>query len=215
MGSGLLLLVLSYVAMDGYDDFKPTGLSFAERVGEPEEFDAAVGKIALEFSFLEDTTRNLIVLLSGTDPKIGNALVAQLSFRQKLDVLSSVVRLQVSKRTQPEQLDILEGPRGFNDLLRMCQRAEELRNSYLHSSYSNVERIRISASARRGLRVHREPVDSSLLLDVADFIGYAGMELEQLPGLLNMADSISSSGNSTTYSKDGSPVAKFVLGDFQ
>ena len=51
--------------MKYYQDFSRTSEPFEERIGPPDQFAAAMGNLALGFSFMEDTTRNLIVLLSG------------------------------------------------------------------------------------------------------------------------------------------------------
>ena len=49
--------------MKYHSDFEPSGESFAERIGTPDAFDAAIGRIVLGFRFLEDTARNIIILL--------------------------------------------------------------------------------------------------------------------------------------------------------
>jgi hypothetical protein len=192
-------------------DFKPSGTSFVDRIGEPDEFDAAMGRIALAFSFLEDTARNVLLLLSGTKNEIGNILAAELSFRQKLDVTASLARQTLGSLATPtEQLNAQED---IQELVSMCRRSAELRNTYLHSSYAGRERAKLSARGHDGLRVHRESVDAALLLDVADFITYAGMELECLPLLLGVADNVSATEHSIVYLKDGSVVATFKFGE--
>lgn len=196
--------------MKYFEDFTSSGNSFGERVGQPDEFDAAMGRIALGFSYLEDTTRNVIVLLSGAHPEIGHIMVAELSFRQKLDVLGSMVRQRVhssfAASNDPGGEDYVD------ELLSLCHRAEELRNAYLHSSYEGGERAKLSAKARHGLRIQREHVDSGLLLDVADYIVYAGTELEGLPILVEVADRVTGGPGFVSYSKSGSIVATFKFG---
>jgi hypothetical protein len=76
--------------MKYYRDFARTGQSFAERCGEPDEFDAAMGRIALSFSFMEDTARNMILVLSGAQLEVGRILTAELSFRLKLGLFRNV-----------------------------------------------------------------------------------------------------------------------------
>lgn len=198
--------------MKFYDEFRRTGLTFVERVGDPDEFHAAMGHIALAFSYLEDTARNLIVLLSGTTTEMGHIMTAELSFRQKLDVLGSLVRYRLSTLTEPlDDIHTLE--QSTEELFKACHRAEELRNMYFHSSYTGDERAKFSAKARHGLRVQRESVDSSRLLDVADYIVYIGMELEHLPVFMGIADLTSRSEDSISYSKKGAVVATFKFGE--
>jgi hypothetical protein len=198
--------------MKRYEDFKRSGIPFTDRIGEPAEFDAAMGRIALGFSFLEDTARNVILLLSGTGAEIGHILAAELSFRQKLDVAASLARHLLRGLAEPtEQLDALE--ENIEELIWICRRSEELRNTYLHSSYTGRERAKHSAKGHYGLRVHRESVDAALLLDVADFIVHAGMELEGLPLLLGIADTVGGADDSIAYVKNGSVVATFRFGE--
>jgi hypothetical protein len=198
--------------MKHYEDFKPSGDSFAERIGDPTEFDAAFGHLALGFSFLEDTAHNVIVLLSGTKSEIGHIMAAGLSFRQKLDVLGSLAHHHLGVlNTTAEHLDYLEEIIG--EMLWICRRAEELRNTYLHSSYSGPKRAKFSAKADRGLRVHLESVNSALMLDVSDFIVSAGMELEGLPLLLEIADTVGGNDEYISYEKNGSVVATFRFGE--
>jgi hypothetical protein len=198
--------------MKHYDDFKLSGESFAERIGEPDEFDAAIGHLALGFSFLEDTAHNVIVLLSGTKSELGHIMAAGLSFRQKLDVVASLARHHLGTLNKAaEDLHGLE--EWLGEILWICRRSEELRNTYMHSSYSGRRRAKFSANAYHGLRVHLESVDAALLLDVSDFIVSAGMELEGLPLLLDIADMVGGTGDCIKYEKKGAVVATFRFGE--
>lgn len=193
--------------MKYYEDFSPSFDSFGDRIGPPDEFDAAMGRIALGFSFLEDTARNLIVLLSKTDRKTGYTLAAHLSFKQKIDVLEALVAHEL------ETLSDEDLKKQIREMFILCRRSEELRNSYLHSSYAGTVRAKFSAKDKRGLRITKEQVSSALLLDVADFIVAAGMEIEGLPMLFGYGDSQSSGADFTEYIKDGKVIAKFRFGE--
>jgi hypothetical protein len=197
--------------MKYYQDFFRTGQSFEERIGDPREFDAAMGRIALSFSFLEDTARNVIMLLAGTEFRVGCILTAELSFRQKLNALASLIKQQLLTLAAKEQRPQIEEQ--TRELLALCWSSDDLRNTYLHSSYSLEARAKLTAKWKQGLRIHVEPVDSALLLDVADFIADSGMELEFLPMLLGIADRVSSHGDSLSYSKNGSVIATFQFGE--
>src|ERR1700731_721313 len=147
--------------MKYFHDFESTGLSFAERVGDPEELDAAIGKITLDFQYLEDTARNLIVLLSKADSKVAHIMTAELSFRQKLDVLASLVRhLLPTLSPSSDGPSAQDAQEALRELVVVCRRAEEFRNTYLHSRYFRERRSKISAKGKQGLRVYREAVDS-------------------------------------------------------
>jgi hypothetical protein len=197
--------------MKYYDDFSLTGQSFEERVGDPDEFDSAIGRIALGFSFLEDTARNMIIMLAGADFSVGCIMTAELSFRQKLNVLASLIKQQLPALVADEDRAVIEEQ--TNELLALCWRSEELRNTYLHSSYTRRERAKITAKSKHGLRIHVESVDSGLLLDVADFIVDSGMELESLPMLLGIADLTSGGGDYVSYSLNGSVIKTFRFGE--
>jgi hypothetical protein len=194
-----------------FHDFERTGEGFAERVGDPVEFYDAMGRIALNFSDLENTSSIVIVLLSSTDPEVGHILAAELSFRQKIDVLASLAR-QRSAVLSNTSVRPADDDEYITDIVRMCFQAEQLRNTYLHSSYGNRERVKLSAKAKNGLRVHREQVDAGVLLDVADYIAMVAGELESVPMSLDIADLVSGGGDSLLFSKDGRLVARFELG---
>ena len=139
--------------MKYYEDFASSGLSFLDRIGEPDEFHAAMGHIALGFSYLEDTARNVIVLLSGADFKVTSVMVAEMSFRQKLNVSASLARhIGSTLSCSSSGLNHAELDLCIGELIKTCQRAEELRNTYLHSSYAGLERAKISAKAD-GLKI--------------------------------------------------------------
>jgi hypothetical protein len=196
--------------MKYYEDFKPSGISFAERIGEPDEFDAGMGRIALGFSDLEDMIRNVIVLLLACDAKVGSIVAAELSFRQKIDLMASLFRHRLPTFVPMQQQQDVEAE--FDEIVHMCRRAEELRNSYLHSSYSARGRVKITAKARQGLQVNIEPVGSSILLDVADFMAHVANIVEGLPLVIGLADEVTGSLDSLTYLKGKQVVAQFKLG---
>jgi len=73
----------------------------------------------------------------------------------------------------------------------------------------------MTAKSKHGLRIHVEPVDSGLLLDVAEFIVYSGMELESLPMMLGMADLSTSGDDYVSYSLNGAVIKTFRFGEHQ
>lgn len=200
--------------MKYYEDFKRTGYSYAERVGEPNELDAALGAIASSFTYLEDTARNVIIVLSRLSLEVGHILTARMSFRQKLDVLAPLTEYLASLNTSSDaQCDLEARLEATRELLVLCSRAEELRNTYLHSSYGYRERAKLSAGGRNRIRFVREAVDGALLLDVSDYIQYVGSELEALPLTMAIVDFISIRNDCVSYSKDGAVVAAFRFGE--
>ena len=196
--------------MDPYEDFRVTGETFAERIGEPDEFDAALGRIVQGFSYLEDSVRNVICLLLGADLSVGKIVTAEASFRQKLDLLGSLVLKRIdSVDTQPRA----ECEVDFRQLLAICRRSEELRNQHLHSRYSRSARAKTTAKAGRGLRTTVQPTNSDVLLDVADFVVNAAMLVEEFPLRLGIADTVGGVGDYVEYSLDDRSVAVFRFGE--
>jgi len=208
---------LEKVSVKHYEDFTRTGESFAAISGEPEETDAAIGQIALGFSFLEDTARNVVIMLAGTDSRVGHILTTELSFRQKLTVISALaVELIDHGVSEAEREAVREE---VLELIGICRKAEELRNTYLHSSYVGPAsrigqaRAKVSAKGQHGLRVRVEAVDADLLADVATYITYTAMELELLPAILGLADFSTGGADFVSYTKDDRIIATFRFGD--
>jgi hypothetical protein len=81
-----------------FHGFERTGEGFAERVGGPDEFHDAMGRIALNFSDLENTSSIVIVLLSGTDPEVGHILAAELAFERSRRTLRDCLRSHRKQR---------------------------------------------------------------------------------------------------------------------
>jgi len=183
-----------------FTDFKPSGISFEQQVGEPHAFPAAIGMITLNFAFLEDTISNVLVLLMGAPEEVARVVLAQLTFRSKVDVLSALARLRFDEHVDAENVEWCQ------ELITCVRKASELRNSYVHSSFVSSARIRTTARARAGLITVREKVDAGLALDVAFFIGSIGVEAENLPGTLALADDIKGPG-------DGSVVEYWLHGE--
>ena len=196
--------------MKHHEDFRVTGETFAERVGPPEEFDAALGRIVLGFSYLEDSVRNVICLLLSSDLRAGLIASAELGFRQKLDVMGSLFWHRVSERSLSDQASVEEE---FREVLTLCLRSEELRNQHLHSGYSRSRRAKTTARANRGLNVSLEPTNPDILLDIADFITSTAMIVEEFPLSLGIADAVRGDGDFVEYSLKGQRVAVFKFGE--
>lgn len=195
---------------DRYEDFKITGETFAERTGEPTEFDAALGRIVLAFSYLEDSVRNVICLLLQSDLRVGVIVTAEIGFRQRLDVLASLVRHRWGSATSPSEPKVIAE---LKQLLRICRRAEELRNQHLHSGYSRTARTKTSAKADHGLRVSVEPTSADILLDVADYIVNVAMTVEEFPLSLGLATTVGGGADYVEYSHGNQLVARFRFGE--
>lgn len=152
-----------------YQRLTPSKLSYEERIGPPDTISASIGSISLNFSELEREVSSVISHLLGCGPEVGRVVSAELSFRGKLDLVSSLYR-----HTKP----IAETLRQFDDLLVICAEAESSRNQVLHSSWfdaghSLVKRVKLTARRKQGFRQQTEQMTSADLMDIADFIAYA------------------------------------------
>ncbi len=194
--------------MRHYLEFKPSGIPFKERIGVADENDAALGLIIDSFSYLEDTANIVIILIANLTYEFGNIITSGMSFRHKLDVISSLSKAIIAKLPEDSKPNEDE----IKELINICGKAEDLRNKYLHSSYTSNFRQKITSKRKYGLRIDIEKYDSSLLLDVSDYIAYAGMDLESLPILLGFADQTSSNEDCVMYSKNNSVIATFQFG---
>ena len=160
---------------------------------------------------MEEAARHMIVLLAGLQSDVGRIITAEMSFRLKLEVLGSLINLRIQGIADPVAREEIREETA--ELLAICQKSEDMRNTYFHSSYS-LDRIRTKTTAKRkhGLRIVTEKVDSALLLDVADFICESAHELMALPLILQIADGLTDDGSKIVYSKDGLEVASVEIG---
>lgn len=169
--------------MKHFSGFQRSGLSFEDRSGDPDAFSAAIGRIAINFAHLEDAIAESLRLLLNAEPDVASIVTSELSFRQKVQMSTALAHhlLDHGRLTLP-------GPppsEVYSELASLCFRAEELRNQILHSSWvgaylrdQQAMRVKITAKAR-GLRKAEEEVDSSYLLDVADFIACVVTYIEE------------------------------------
>lgn len=110
--------------------------------------------------------------------RLGQIVTAQLSFRQKIDLLSSICE---DKLNNPDELAKLD------KVLSRVARAEQERNTIVHSVWTayalNETTARIKATARRktkGLKIKIENVSVRDLENIADNIARAAYDLQTL-----------------------------------
>ena len=135
-----------------------------------------MGMVAVAFSELEDSLSEVIVSLLNTQPGIGRIVVAELSFRAKVNLFASLVRYMKDSRSfaVPNHLSFDEV---LNDLCSNVFKAEELRNTIMHSSWKGLEeyntqniiRSKTTAKSKYGFRVTNEDIDPGYLMDIVDF----------------------------------------------
>lgn len=162
--------------MKHYFEFTRSGKSFADHDVEPNEFFTAMGMVAIAFSELEDSLSDVIISLLNFQDDTGRIVVAELSFKAKVHLFSSLVRHLKNSRSfaVPSYLD-------FNEVLKdLCTnvfKAETLRNTVMHSSWAGLEeydpqrvvRSKAAAKSKHGFRMIQEDCDSGYLMDIVEF----------------------------------------------
>ena len=132
----------------------------------------AIGRITVEFSFLE-TAIALCIWVLIRDLGFGMVITAQMSCRNLIDLLDAVFRHKVKDKGQHVILD---------DLLKRAVNAEEKRNQVIHSLWTVGKTpgtiVRSKSTKRRGKGVQRDEQIMSVdeLNTVADLIAEVGEE---------------------------------------
>lgn len=156
---------------------------YEERVGPPTELPATIGRITMNFQYLEDILSEKIVQMTGLDSEIGEILTCELSFKNKVNLFSSLLH----KLKETHSFNFYPGYEEIHkkELIKALFKCEELRNQILHSSMvenyrtKQIVRTKTTSKAKRGLtKIHQE-VDIPYLFNVADYIGGIEFELDQ------------------------------------
>ncbi|MGA8864828.1 MAG: hypothetical protein WBM09_08950 [Gallionella sp.] len=157
-----------------FEKFVRTSYTYEERV-EPQPFMSAIGQMAVWFAELEDEVSEAIIKLLKIAPDTGRIVTTELSFRNKVHMMSALVKSAAGK--QKFNFPASSLVEAMNELAANCFKAEELRNQILHSSYEQLDRNglryhrnKTTAKSNDGLRIVQQPVDAAYMQDVADFI---------------------------------------------
>lgn len=130
------------------------------KVNIPRDVFEEIGKIAVLFSFIEHSLAEMITsagTLGQRRREIGSIITAEMSFRQRLAALSSILRFAID--------DDHGARREFDELQKQLTRAEEQRNVVIHSVWARpdpilnpaaVVRMKTTAKASSGLKHQHE-----------------------------------------------------------
>lgn len=138
----------------------------------------SIGKIVVIFAVLEFTISSCIHRLIGaigTDHPVGEIITAELSFSQKVTLLSSLYKFRLN---DTEKLTELE------KLLRRVALAEEKRNAVIHSIWASGDtrdtatRIKTTAKRKQGLKFQFQKLSVEELDEIADFIDEVAYDLQ-------------------------------------
>jgi hypothetical protein len=127
-----------------------------------------VGVVCIEFSKLEYFLGNLCSKLIGPDGNIGSMVAAECSFARLVALAKSLVYHKSSDVNVRKE---------FDALLPMLTRAEEMRNTVLHSTWmisigGNTEfaRSKTTSKLKKGLHREIESVSADSLKSTGEFI---------------------------------------------
>ncbi len=136
-----------------------------------------IGKITVIFAFIEDSLAEvigIIVTLGGRPPGLGAIVTAELSFKQRVGTLDSLLLFTLGREH--------EVTREFVKVKRLLSKAEQERNRVVHSVWMNKSgavdphatiRIKTSAKQKTGLRLDRQLLDLDALQRITDIVGDA------------------------------------------
>jgi hypothetical protein len=149
-------------------------------LGDP--FLRALGRIMVNFAALEAHMDFVISALVGPEQPVGDAVVAELSFRTKCGVLSSLFVLRVTSDGSGDTEECLAKMKAF---LKKANQLEARRNQITHSAWligendspDQATRYKITAKQDKGLRRQTEPMDVNALNAFADEIKALGEQI--------------------------------------
>ena len=155
------------------EDIRKLGQGYEERIGPPDACASALGRLVVGFSWLEKSLANHIGELAQLAAPVAPALTAEMSFKQRVSALSSLVRLRPPLREFNTGHESPEAVRG--DILSMLFEAEALRNNLVHSEWSlpngnSMRRTKTTAKAAKGIRTVLAEYDAGHILDVYDYV---------------------------------------------
>lgn len=135
----------------------------------------SLGKITANFALLEALVSLCIWTLIGGEQRLGQITTAELSFSQKVTLLSSLYRYRVNSAEESTEL---------KGLLSRIAQAEEKRNAITHSVWAagrtkeTVTRIKTTAKRSTGLKFHFQQMSVQDLDEFADFIAEVAYDVQ-------------------------------------
>lgn len=156
--------------------------TFEERVGSPDELSSVIGRITMNFSALEDTLSECIIKVIGQSNVVGQIITAELSFKNKINLFSSLY-FELKDKVEFNAFPGLETEH-FKEIIKALNKCEILRNEVIHSKFSHkvkekIIRTKVTAKQKIGLKVINEETDVIKLFNIADFIVGVGYALDE------------------------------------
>lgn len=144
-----------------------------------DEFLAEIGRIVLNYAILENAVKELIQELLQMEVETGIIITSEMSFRNLLNLASSLV---CDICSEDEQIV-------FDEVLKLASSAEEERNQIVHSLWGFytdkntgediATRLKYTARRGKGLTEKMVPYKLQNLRDVAHRMSIASYEIEK------------------------------------
>ena len=136
------------------------------------EFLAEIGRVVANFALLEYELFLLVHGLLKTEAEISRILVSELSFKNLIDLSSSLI-----KKIHGDDI-VLQ----YKEILKTVTEAEEKRNLIVHSTWgsamTHVIRSKITAKRSKGLKFQHEKYTKEDLQNVALLLSRAILSVE-------------------------------------
>lgn len=167
----------------------PSGaVSIKEKIGYPDEFGFAIGRVVTHFAYLEDILKMMIRFLLKLDSKPADIVMSELSFKNLTNIFASLIKNSFAEGLDNKVTEEL------SEIIYLIGLSEEYRNTVIHSSYA-YNRHRIKKTAKKeGLKITSEVISADYIFDVADFMIEVADVLTNVPFLLGLADKSTNDG---------------------
>jgi hypothetical protein len=151
------------------------------KINISDEVLAEIGKITITFSYIEDSLANIIgkiLTVNGQRHELGNIVTAELSFKQLISTLSSLLLFALGKDN--------EYVAQFEHVKPLLFKAEQARNIVVHSVWggksdssnpNEIVRIKATAKHKKGLRKDFVHMGLNDICKITDKLGEAYKEL--------------------------------------
>jgi hypothetical protein len=127
----------------------------------------AIGRICVNFSYLELMIAFRIWSFINSDQNIGKMVTSGMSFAKLLDLLNSLIEYKIDDERKKEDMI---------SIIKKASEIEGIRNQVIHSAWTSnddtgkVGRIKITVKRNKGLQIQEEELDDKDLNGVADKI---------------------------------------------
>ncbi len=142
---------------------------------------AEIGKVIVVSTYIEDSLAEIIgriVIVGGKTHELGLIMTAELSFKQKISILDSLLLLTLGEKSS----HVAE----FNKIKPLLHNAQEERNIVAHSTWAKqsdtktthtVLQMKSTAKQKKGLQIKHTSLDLEALQAISEKIGIAYVEL--------------------------------------